>query len=374
VRGTQGASVRRMPLRFSLLPGAALLALLPAVACAVDAGDGEGSQNAELAQTVDMAEYVVPVCASGGRTFQIGSEQFRTVPMGMQGSSGRFVIVKSADGSGFEEWSVDATYLRIRTDTTWAYELPDHTWCDVKCGNNDGSNCQQRWNTNPNDPRNGRNPSSPWAYTVYLDAKNPQLAAPWIPRKLQLPMGGSTQFTTHMIIQGARRDTCGACDVNFATKPGQSVGRTVKATRMASWNGFADVVELRVLSGPGAGEVYDYARGKGWVGFNGKFATAELVTNTMPSSSCAGFQPGSICAATGGAAPPPPKPTTTAPPPPAPGGCACSATVDNYCLYAKNTPGCAMTAPGGYCDPNGDGSFADADWIGGYVEYHQKCR
>jgi hypothetical protein len=33
-----------------------------------------------------------------------------------------------------------------------------------------------------------------------------------------------------------------------------------------------------------------------------------------------------------------------------------------------------MTAPGGYCDPNGDGSFADADWVRGYVEYHQRCR
>jgi hypothetical protein len=359
-----------------------LFVVLPTGCSAVadDQGDETDTQNAELVQSLDMAQYVVPVCGNGGATFQIGSEQFRTVPMGVKGGSGRFVIVKGTDGAGFEEWAVDATYLRIRLDTTWAYELPDHTWCDVKCGVNDGSNCQQRWNTNPNDPRNGRSPSSPWVFTQYGDAKNPALGAPWIPRKLQLPMGGSTQFTTQMVIQGARRDTCGTCDVNFGTRPGQSVGRTVKATRMASWNGWNDVVELRVLSGPGAGEVYDYARGKGWIGFNGKAASAELTTNTMPSSSCAGFQPGSICSAVGGSTPTTPTPTPTPtkttppPPPPPPGVCGCSTTVDNFCLYARNTQGCAMTAPGGYCDPNGDGNFSDADWVRGWNEYQQKCR
>jgi hypothetical protein len=31
-----------------------------------------------------------------------------------------------------------------------------------------------------------------------------------------------------------------------------------------------------------------------------------------------------------------------------------------------------MTQPGGYCDPNGDGSYADADWVRGYYD-HQVC-
>ena len=170
----------------------------------------------------------------------------------------------------------------------------------VKCGTNDGSSCQQRWNTNPSDPHNGRNPTSPWAYTVYADPSNASLGAPWLPRKLLLSMGASTQYTAQMTIAGARRDTCAACNTNFSTQGGQSVGRTARATRLASWNGFSDVIEVRVLSGPGAGEVYDYARGKGWVGFNGNVSSGQVASNALPSSSCAGFQQGSICTATGG--------------------------------------------------------------------------
>jgi len=344
---------------------------------ACSSGDA-ADQNSNLSTTIDMADYVLPSCASGAPAWQIGSEQFRVVPMGMQGSSGRFVIVKSTDGSGYEEWSVDATWFRIRADTTWAYELPDHTWCDVKCGTNDASDCQQRWNTNPSDPRNGLNPSSPWAYTVYADPSNTSLGAPVIPRKLQLPMNGTTQFSSSVAIQGARRDTCASCWVNFDSA---SVGRTVNARRLQTWHGFSDVVELSIASGPGAGEVYDYARGKGWIGFNGNAASGQVQTSTLPVSSCAGFQQGSICSATGGSAQPAPTTTPTStttassnpPPPPPPASCACNPNVNNFCLYGANVPGCAMTAPGGYCDPNGDGNFSDADWVRGYNEYQQQC-
>lgn len=52
--------------------------------------------------------------------------------------------------------------------------------------------------------------------------------------------------------------------------------------------------------------------------------------------------------------------------------CPCSPGGNNYCHHAPRTPGCWMTQPGGYCDPNGDGSYADADWVRGYYE-HQAC-
>jgi hypothetical protein len=32
-----------------------------------------------------------------------------------------------------------------------------------------------------------------------------------------------------------------------------------------------------------------------------------------------------------------------------------------------------MTAPGGYCDPDGDGDFADADWVRGWREHQAEC-
>lgn len=48
--------------------------------------------------------------------------------------------------------------------------------------------------------------------------------------------------------------------------------------------------------------------------------------------------------------------------------CCCSGC-DNICSNQPNTAGCGPTAPGGYCDPNGDGNFSDADWTRGYNEY-----
>ena len=44
------------------------------------------------------------------------------------------------------------------------------------------------------------------------------------------------------------------------------------------------------------------------------------------------------------------------------GGCTCGCVQDpqftNYCQLVANTTSCPMTAPGGYCDPNGDGDYA----------------
>jgi hypothetical protein len=358
---------------FSLAALAALAAALPLAACGGDTGASEdfGKQSGTVDQTnVDMADYVLPSCDKAGPAWQIGSEQFRVVPMGMKGGLGRFAIVKSADGSGFEEWYIDSDWLRIRSDTTWAYERsPGGAWCDVKCGDNTFESCQQRWNTNPSDPLNGLSPSSPWALTTYHEPGNEALAAAFILRRMALPVGGEHRFTTYMEIKGADRDMCGGCWVNFGTKDGQSVSRTVVARRYGSWHGFEDVVHLAVESGPGAGESYFYARGKGWVGFNDKVASTQVDSATMPQSGCMSFQQGSVCEAVGQ----PGDPTNPPPPPAGDGTCDCQSGVDNFCLYKASTADCGMTAPGGYCDPNGDGDFGDADWVRGYNEYKDAC-
>jgi hypothetical protein len=57
---------------------------------------------------------------------------------------------------------------------------------------------------------------------------------------------------------------------------------------------------------------------------------------------------------------------------PPPSECACRDDVDNFCLYGP-TDGCAMTLAGGYCDPNGDGAFDDADWVRGWTDFHDRC-
>jgi len=53
--------------------------------------------------------------------------------------------------------------------------------------------------------------------------------------------------------------------------------------------------------------------------------------------------------------------------------CPCRPGFDNFCSYGPSYPDCDMTRPGGYCDPNGDGSFQDGDWGRGYNEYHAAC-
>lgn len=60
-------------------------------------------------------------------------------------------------------------------------------------------------------------------------------------------------------------------------------------------------------------------------------------------------------------------------PTPSPDSRACPSEVDNRCLYGVRAAGCAMTHPGGYCDPNGDGDFSDADWTRGHEEHHAAC-
>jgi hypothetical protein len=60
------------------------------------------------------------------------------------------------------------------------------------------------------------------------------------------------------------------------------------------------------------------------------------------------------------------------PPTPA-GSCQCTGGVNNFCAYPPSTANCPMTAPGGYCDPNGDKSYTDGDWTRGYNEYQAAC-
>jgi hypothetical protein len=55
------------------------------------------------------------------------------------------------------------------------------------------------------------------------------------------------------------------------------------------------------------------------------------------------------------------------------GECPCRFDVDNFCSYDARTDGCAMTWPGGYCDPDGDGERADGDWTQGYFAYQSAC-
>lgn len=67
-----------------------------------------------------------------------------------------------------------------------------------------------------------------------------------------------------------------------------------------------------------------------------------------------------------------PSPSPSPSPPP-PAYCPCGSGIDNFCSLSPNTADCPMTAPGGYCDPNGDGDYSDADWSKGWYDHHDHC-
>jgi hypothetical protein len=67
---------------------------------------------------------------------------------------------------------------------------------------------------------------------------------------------------------------------------------------------------------------------------------------------------------------PPPDPD---PPPVEEPPCPCMEGVNNFCCYGVNNPDCPPTQPGGYCDPDGDGSFEDGGWDQGWYDYNEWC-
>ncbi len=83
--------------------------------------------------------------------------------------------------------------------------------------------------------------------------------------------------------------------------------------------------------------------------------------NTIPVALAQETSPASTPAATGCGCNPPPETAHG------------QNWTDNMCFFPPKTDGCPVTFPGGYCDPNGDGSYADADWVRGYYEYRALC-
>lgn len=246
----------------------------------------DGEEEA-LGNALDLAAYILPSCGGDSPANAIGSEKFYTKPIGVKNGRGHFLVMKSQDGDGFEEWAVDANYFYIRLDTTWAYELPNGEWCDTQCGNSGQYACRRRWANEPGD----------YAYTVYHAPGDASQPARWLPRKMTLAYGEEKSFTAQMGIQAARRADCSECSSNFASP---SVPRTVAIKRLQSWQGFSDVLQVRVTGGPGAGERYFYGRGRGWIGFNDRVANAATVPGTaQPQWSCNGFATAGICSVTG---------------------------------------------------------------------------
>lgn len=241
--------------------------------------------------TYDLADYILTNCSTRTAANVVGSEQFFTIPMGVSGGRGRFTVMKSTDGQGFEEWAVDANWFYIRVDSTWAYQNPpgSNNWCDTQCGNSNQYPCRRRW----------AGESGTYAYTVYHEPGNSAAAARWLPRRVDINGSNATRVSVPMAIKGHGFVGCAYCWTDFES---ENVTRTVDIRRHASWQSFSDVMEVHVVAGPGTGERYYYARGRGWVGFNNSVAQQNTVnSNTNPNFGCASYTQASVCSAMNGA-------------------------------------------------------------------------
>jgi len=458
--------------------------------------------------TYDLAQYMVPNCNAAQSYTTNATGMRRFVPMGIDAAGrGRFVYVTSNNAyPNFLEFTVDGSWIRFWADTSWAHnnhppapECPGSDYCDEVSGPTGvaTSNCRCLW-------YHGWG-SADYVYNAPRDYSNTALGERWLPRTVSL--SGETEYQPpgmgSFIIQPRRKSNCSATTSWHSSSAQQTT--TIGITHFASYNGYSDVIRVRKLTGPGAGEVFFYARNLGWIGFEvpaagySDWIQSPTAAAPMPNLGCFSFTQGSICQVMGGGgtctatvagdrwrgqywnntafsgSPVMTRddgagtlnfnwgggspgsgcgvpadnfsarwvrtinfaagtyrftitaddgfrlyvdgalkldrwfdqaPTTyTVDVPLAAGnhtvrldyyergggavaalswavvgssnpypGCPCSASIDNYCLHAPSTAGCPMTFPGGYCDPNANGAFDDADWNRGWYEFQDYCR
>ena len=269
------------------------VAPLLALACSAEpGGDASTAGESSVASAagslcapgeVDLAAYVLPRCDAPSLPRKgLDGDLLRTFPIASSDGRAHFAVLKSADGQGLEEWSVDRTWLRIYKDTTWAFN-PDkqgRTWCDVQCSlsNELDGQCKMRW----------RGDEGAWAYTVYRDVDGAP-GAKWLPRCAR----PGKSYTTEFRVDAADARSCAGCDTNLSGE----AGHTVAISRHLGWNGYGDVIGVEVVEGAGKGESYFYGRGLGWVGFHGRAHADEThdAAAVVPSHPCQPYEPANVC-------------------------------------------------------------------------------
>ena len=248
-----------------------------------DDGDG-GTFGAEdgggiatcAGDSLDLWDYLLPSCdGPSGSSSPHGRQVW---PAASSDGWGHFYFTKDAAGAGFEHWSVNRLWFRIHRDTTWAFDAGDR-WCDVQCRtDNQPGNCAQRW----------AGDSADYAFTVYR-ARDDAEGAQWYPRCVH----DGDVFTTYFRSSSAHLAGCGACSTNFDG----DTEHTVRFTRLATWEGYPDVLRTEILGGSGSGESYFYSRGVGWIGFGGGLLPTDSGgTTAPPADPCGRYSPGNICA------------------------------------------------------------------------------
>lgn len=449
------------------------------------------------AQTYDLGHYVIPNCDTPKAYNATGTGMRRFIPMGIDGSGrAHYVYVTSGDGAAFLDFTIDSSYIRFWADASWAHnnhppapECGGSDYCDEVSGpvGVATSTCRCLW-------YHGWG-SADYVFNAPRDYSNQALGARFLPRSVYL--SGTAETTVSLgnsVTRARRKSDCSSTTSWHSSAPGSYQSSSVAISHYSSYNGFNDVIRVRTVSGPGTGEIFYYAKGSGWVGYqSGSYSdwiTTASSSTPWPNLSCFSYSQGSFCSVvdpngggggvgnnaqvlTGESSVPSsltPYETrqvrvrvkntggttwtagtlyrlgaqtdngvtwsafscggymnnladgrvylcnnvapnasydfvfnVTAPASGTPhlsvkmvrdgvewfgsgaswsitvgGGnpypnCPCSAGIDNYCLHSPSTYGCPMTYPGGYCDPNGNGTFDDADWVLGYYEFQDYC-
>jgi hypothetical protein len=169
--------------------------------------------------------------------------------------SNAFYIVK--DRTKFEEWAYDDKYLYFLRDTTWQ----DANFCKIK----DDS------------------------YDTSLEAWDSQSRIRGAKRPRFVQDGQTYQMPRHDI---RARYEIGPEACKECTSDNRSLNEAGVVLQVRHYNQFYfdrtgvtlnDVIELKGTAGPGAGDTFYYARGKGWVGFEDNNYKSQYKT-TIPEA------------------------------------------------------------------------------------------
>ncbi|MBN8468819.1 hypothetical protein JYJ95_20150 [Corallococcus exiguus] len=255
----------------------------------------------QLVTQFDVAHYVIPSCSAAvsyaTKDSNGGVGIFRYIPMGTLNGAARFVYVKNPDGKDFEEFTADGSYIRLWTDSSFAYLNPqtNSDYCDEQCGGRGvPTDCRRQWEGTPGD----------YAYQAPRDASNTNLGGPRIPRFIPLDNQVHTySFVSHILSK--HENNCTDCD---SWHEGDNQGNTISVQHLDSVTSpaplskkFTDVIKMSITAGPGAGETYYYARGMGWVGYQSggywNWVTGRSSATPVPSLSCLNYSQGSFCSA-----------------------------------------------------------------------------
>ena len=259
--------------------------------------------------TYDLAQYMIPSCNTATAYVTNGTGMRRYIPMGIDANGrGRFVYVTSGDGAAFLSFTVDASFIRFWADASWAHnnhppapECPGSDFCDEVSGPTGvpTTTCRCLWYHGPG--------SADYVFNAPRDGANEALGTRFLPRTISLSGESEASYSLGASVTRAQRKSdCSLTSSWHSSPAGTSQTTTIGVTHFASYNGYADVIRVRSLGGPGAGENFFYARNLGWVGYEiparGYTDWIQSPTGATPSPNlgCLSYSPGEICAVTGG--------------------------------------------------------------------------